>query len=108
MKSIVESIKSSMCQEKRWIDKKDEESKIDESLQCTQYPNVTSLGEGEFDGALWGHTFAYNGKLFYSENGWRNKYPGYCKMIVRGDEPFPKQMDIYQRQELVDLFKKVV
>lgn len=90
---------------KKEKDEDDEKKKTNESVEYHQYPDVKVLGDGEYEGALWGNTFAYNGKLFYSEIGWMNMYPGYCKMTVRGDESFPKQMDIYQRQELVDLFK---
>ena len=31
------------------------------------HPNVTELGIGEFDGALWGHCFLYEGKKYGNE-----------------------------------------
>ena len=45
------------------------ESQINESDNPIKdkYPNVKELGIGEFDGALWGHCFLYEGKKYYSE-----------------------------------------
>lgn len=69
-----------------------------------KYPNVTTLGDGEYDGVLWGQCFVYDGHKYYSECGWRNMYPSYCRMIIHGDDAAPKRMDIYQRKELKKLF----
>lgn len=69
------------------------------------HPNVTELGIGEFDGALWGHCFLYEGKKYYSEIGWRNIYPSYCKMEINEKEAFPHQVDKYQRPELKELYE---
>lgn len=84
----------------------DEKKKTNESVTPDKkYPNVKTLGDGEYDGALWGHCFVYEGKKYYSECGWRNVYPMYCKMIVKGDDVFPEQKDIYQRPELKKLYQ---
>lgn len=69
-----------------------------------KYPDVTTLGDGEYDGVLWGQCFVYDGHKYYSEYGWRNMYPSYCRMIIHGNDAVPKQMDIYQRKELKKLF----
>ena len=46
------------------------------------YPNVKELGEGEFNGILWGHCFLYEGNKYYSEIGWKNMFPSYCNMKI--------------------------
>ena len=76
---------------------------INESLE--DYPNVLELGEGKFNGALWGHCFAFEGKKYYSESGWKNRFPMYCKMEIVEGKAWPHQIDIYQRQELIKLYK---
>ena len=68
-------------------------------------PNVLELGTGEWDGILWGHNFLYNGKKYHSESGWMNIFPSYCKMIIKDNNAFPKQVDEYQHPELKELFK---
>ena len=68
------------------------------------YPKVETLGIGEFDGILWGHCFLYEGQKYYSNYGWRNMFPSYCKMVIDEERAFPKQSDIYQREELKKLF----
>ena len=60
-----------------------------------QYPSVNVLGDGEYDGMLWGHCFDYNGHKYYSKIGWKNIRPNHCKMIIQGDVAFPKQIDVY-------------
>ncbi len=81
---------------------------INESINPNpnDWPNATELGEGEFEGALWGHCFLYEGNKYYSELGWMNIYPGYCIMEVKEGNAIPKQKDTYQRQELVAEFNK--
>lgn len=69
-----------------------------------KYPDVKELGIGEFDGILWGHCFLYENNKYYSEMGWRNCFPSYCKMIIENDKVMPYQMDSYQRPELTKLF----
>ena len=94
-------------EEKELVDKENEEDekKTNESISSiNQYPNVNILGDGEYDGVLWGHCFVYEGHKYYSKIGWMNIYPSYCKMMIHGDDVIPKQMDIYQRKELKKLF----
>lgn len=97
-------------EEKELVDKENEEDnddkkKTNESISTiNQYPNVNILGDGEYDGVLWGHCFVYEGHKYYSKIGWRNMFPSYCKMIIRGNDVIPKQIDIYQRKELKKLF----
>lgn len=97
-------------EEKELVDKENEEDnddkkKTNESISTiNQYPNVNILGDGEYDGVLWGHCFVYEGHKYYSKIGWRNMFPSYCKMIICGDDSIPKQIDSYQRKELKKLF----
>ena len=78
---------------------------IKESLaNPNNWPDVKTLGEGSFDGALWGHCFLYEGQKYYSDIGWKNIFPSYCKMVIENDEAFPHQVDIYQRPKLKELF----
>lgn len=69
-----------------------------------QYPNVKELGIGEFEGILWGNCFLYNENKYYSEIGWRNCFPSYCKMVINETEAFPHQVDEYQRPDLKKLY----
>ena len=95
-------------EEKELVNKEneeDEKKKTNESISSIkQYPNVNVLGDGEYDGVLWGHCFVYEGHKYHSKIGWKNIYPSYCKMMIHGDDVIPKQMDIYQRKELKKLF----
>lgn len=97
-------------EEKELVDKENEEDnddkkKTNESISSiNQYPNVNILGDGEYDGVLWGHCFVYEGHKYYSKIGWKNMFPSYCKMIIHGDDTIPKQIDAYQRKELKKLF----
>lgn len=70
-----------------------------------EYPNVTTLGDGEYDGALWGHCFVYEGKKYYSECGWKNIFPSYCKMVIENGKAWAHQVDEYQRESLKKLFQ---
>ena len=86
-------------------EEEDEKKKTNESISSiNQYPNVNILGDGEYDGVLWGHCFVYEGHKYHSKIGWKNMYPSYCKMMIHGDDAIPKQIDIYQRKELKKLF----
>lgn len=95
-------------EEKELVDKEneeDEKKKTNESISSiNQYPNVNILGDGEYDGVLWGHCFVYEGHKYHSKIGWKNMYPSYCKMMIHGDDAIPKQIDVYQRKELKKLF----
>ena len=71
-----------------------------------KYPNVLTLGDGEYDGILWGHCFLYENNKYYSEIGWRNCFPSYCKMMVENGKTTPCQVDEYQRPDLEKLFNK--
>lgn len=68
------------------------------------WPDVKTLGEGSFEGILWGHCFLYENQKYYSNMGWRNCFPSYCKMVIENDESFPYQVDEYQRPKLKELF----
>ena len=86
-------------------DKKKKE-KTNESVvnPVEKYPNVITLGDGEYDGVLWGHCFVYEGNKYYSECGWRNIFPMYCKMVIEGDSAWAHQVDKYQRPDLKKLY----
>lgn len=69
-----------------------------------KYPNVLTLGDGEYKGILWGHCFLYENNKYWSEMGWRNSFPSYCRMIIENGKTIPHQVDAYQRQDLQKLF----
>ena len=69
------------------------------------WPNVTELGDGEFNGALWGHCFLYEGNKYFSETGWLNAYPSYCTMEIKEGKAWPRQSNECQRPSLVEQFK---
>ena len=71
-----------------------------------KYPNVKELGIGEFNGILWGHCFLYENNKYYSEIGWRNCFPSYCRMVIENDKVTPYQTDEYQRIGLKKLFNE--
>jgi len=80
---------------------------IDESKANTEnLPNVSTLGIGEFEGILWGHTFLYEAKIYYSENSWLSIYPSYCRMEITEEKSWPHPTDHMQRPELMEKFKK--
>lgn len=84
----------------------DEKKKTNESVTpVEEYPNVTVLGDGEYNGALWGHCFVYEGKKYYSECGWKNIFPSYCKMVIENGKAWAHQVDIYQRESLKKLYQ---
>ncbi len=86
---------------------KDLNKYINESNNPVQekYPNVLTLGDGEYKGILWGHCFLYENNKYYSEMGWRNCFPSYCKMMVENGKTTPHQIDEYQRPDLKKLFE---
>lgn len=67
-------------------------------------PNIKILGDGVYEGALWGHTFLYKGKKYHTEEGWMNIFPAYCKATVKGDDVSLQQVDNYQRRSLIKDF----
>lgn len=69
-------------------------------------PPVESLGDGEFEGALWGSVFAYNGNKYLCKNGLLNLYPNKVKLTIKDGNvvvPF-EPVDKFQRPELKSLF----
>lgn len=70
-----------------------------------KYPNVLTLGDGEYNGILWGHCFLYENNKYWSEMGWKNKFPSYCRIIVENGKSTPHQIDEYQRPNLKNLFE---
>ena len=87
-------------------DDKDKKEKTNESVTpVEEYPNVITLGDGEYDGALWGHCFVYEGQKYYSECGWRNIFPSYCKMVIENGKAWAYQVDEYQRESLKKLYQ---
>lgn len=87
-------------------DEDEEKKKTNESVTpVEEYPNVTVLGDGEYDGALWGHCFVYEGQKYYSECGWKNIFPSYCKMVIENGKAWAHQVDIYQRESLKKLYQ---
>ena len=80
---------------------------VKESFSPTEdYPNVLTLGDGEYNGAQWGHHFAYDGKIYYTDTGIRNMYPMYFKIVIKDGKIVEfGQTDIYQRQDLRKLFQ---
>lgn len=70
-----------------------------------KYPNVLTLGNGEYKGILWGHCFLYENNKYYSEMGWKNSFPSYCRMTVENGKSIPHQIDEYQRPNLKNLFE---
>ena len=71
-----------------------------------EYPNVLTLGDGEYNGILWGHCFLYENNKYYSEIGWENCFPSYCKMMVENGKTIPCKVDECQRPDLEKLFNK--
>lgn len=80
------------------------EGVVVESVDLKKWPNVKTLGDGSFEGILWGHCFLYENQKYYSNMGWRNCFPSYCKMVIENGESFPYGVDGYQRPKLKELF----
>ena len=84
---------------------------INESQQTydnsLNFPPVESLGDGEYEGALWGHCFAYNGNKYYCEIGTRNIYPYKVSVVIKNGkfEPPFRFIDKFQHPELKYLFE---
>lgn len=69
-------------------------------------PPVESLGDGEFEGALWGSVFFYNGNKYQCKDGFLNLYPYKVKLIIKDGKvvvPF-EPVDKFQHPELKNLF----
>lgn len=67
---------------------------------------VESLGDGEFEGALWGSVFAYNGNKYQCKDGLLDLYPCKVKLTIKdGKMEFPYVfVDNFQHPELKSLF----
>lgn len=79
--------------------------RINES-NTSNLPPVESLGDGEFEGALWGSVFAYNGNKYQCKDGLLNLYPCKVKLTIKDDKmgfPFVF-VDKFQQPELISLF----
>lgn len=83
-------------------------SKLNESNEYDNFlnlPPVESLGDGVYEGALWGHCFSHNGNKFYCSSGTRNKYPYKVRVIIENGECKPFDfIDNFQHPNLRDLF----
>ena len=79
--------------------------RINESYTPDLTP-VETLGDGEFEGALWGHCFAYKGNKYYCKMGTKNIYPYKIKLTIKdGKMEFPYMfVDKFQHPELKNLF----
>lgn len=69
-------------------------------------PPVESLGDGVYEGALWGSCFVYNGKKYLCKEGLLNLFPNMVKITVKdGSVVLPHtSIDEMQRPELKELF----
>lgn len=100
LKNIIKNALNEELTKKRPINEDKKGKKVNE------YPNVTKLGDGVYEGIIWGHCFLYKGKKYYSEQGIKNMYPCYFKAIISGNsvklEPYK---DGYQHKDLVSEFE---
>lgn len=67
-------------------------------------PNVITLGDGCYKGAILNHCFLYEGKKYYCESGLRNMFPIECEVIVENNKMHFGFMDKCQKKELLKLF----
>lgn len=88
--------------------------KLSESYEKKEYNNkltpqpVESLGDGVYDGALYGHYFAYNGNIYYLKIGTKNMYPYKIRITIKNGEQQPFEfIDKYQHPDLKPLFKSL-
>lgn len=86
-------------------------TQINESAQTydnpLNLPPLETLGDGEFEGALWGHCFAYGNGKYYSQTGTKNIYP--YKVIVTVKDGVVQRpyefVDNFQHPDLKALFE---
>jgi hypothetical protein len=50
------------------------------------WPNVTELGDGEYEGQIWGHCFMYEGKDYFCDRGLLNISPVPAKIKIENNE----------------------
>ena len=77
---------------------------IDYKPNPNNWPNVKELGNGEYEGAIYGNCFIYNEKKYFSDYGVLSMFPSYCKITVNEDD-IQISSDDCQRPELKELFK---
>lgn len=75
---------------------------INESIK--QWPNITTLGNGTYEGPLWGSCFIYEGKKYFCSMGLLNIFPINCRITVNGTECKVDPIDKMQRKELMELY----
>lgn len=73
--------------------------------QSNEWPNVKTLGNGEFEGALWGNCFIYDEQKYFCETGILSMFPSYFKVTINEDDVQLNPIDDQQRPELKELFK---
>ena len=80
---------------------------INESIDYNpnNWPNLKELGNGEFNGILYGNCFIYNEKKYFSEYGVLSMFPIYTKAIINDNDIQFDSIDNCQRPELKELFK---
>lgn len=53
--------------------------------KSNEKPNVKTLGDGTFKGKIFGNTFTYNGKEYFSDLGALNIFPTEATITINGD-----------------------
>lgn len=103
-----------ICKKMKEINKfLEEATKINDLINETRsdnmkdFPSVKELGNGVFEGALWGHCFLYEGKKYYVENVLLNIYPCNVRITINGEHILVEAIDHYQKPELVNQFKDI-
>lgn len=86
-------------------------SELNESKEtydnCLNLPPVESLGDGVYEGALWGHCFAHNGNKYFCQIGTKNIYPYKINVVIENGECKPFDfIDKFQHPELKSLFEQ--
>ena len=87
-------------------------SELNESLQNKydnplNLPPVESLGDGVFEGALWGQCFAHEGKKYFCKTGTLNIFPYKVSVVIKnGEVENFNQLDEYQHPELKKNFEQ--
>lgn len=77
---------------------------MDYNPNPNNWPNISELGEGTFEGALWGHCFVYNEQKYFSNHCTLSIFPHYCRIIINEENIKMEPIDNCQRPELKALF----
>ena len=77
---------------------------LDYNPNPNNWPNVKELGQGEYEGVIWGSCFVHNGQKYFSEYGTLSMFPSYCTITVNEDDIQINHTDDRQRPELKTLF----